>query len=128
MWLATRHGFYSIACAHAGPGQPHPNLVVVRARKHAHLAAARRLVPLPPIRHNHGTDYPYRIICTRAEAAALVQALQRDIDYTNFKEAAGAAMPGDRAYISFLHHVWRLGLGLTPTRVSRKLGQWLGVG
>jgi len=43
MWLVTRHGFYSIVRAHTEAGEPHPELMLIRARKHAHLVNPKRL-------------------------------------------------------------------------------------
>ena len=122
MWLATRYGFYSVVCAHDDllQDRSHPSLMMIRARKHDHLAKLRELHPeLPGIKESAGTDYPYRIIANRDMVMAVVRGLVDEIDYTNFKNAAHEELPEDGAYISFLHSVWGLGLRITPPRVRK---------
>jgi hypothetical protein len=37
MWIFTRYGFYSIACASAANGSPDPRTLLIRARRLDHL-------------------------------------------------------------------------------------------
>ena len=125
MWLMTRYGFYSIVCAHQPDGRPHRGLMMIRARKRAHLTNLKHFHRgLGPIITNRGTDYPYRIIARRAVVAPLVARLLADVDYSNFKGAAEENLPVDGAYRRFLHSVWGLGLRLTPARVRRGFAEF----
>lgn len=125
MWLATKHGFFSIVRAHAPEEKnkehifdykPHPNLMMIRARKHSHLANLKEIYDLPEILKSKGTDYLYRIMAPREDVMALIEILSGEIDYTNFKNEVKAKHPEDKAYLSFLMDVWSLGLSLTPER------------
>jgi len=121
MWLATKYGFYSVVCAHGVHGEPSTTLMMIRARKHAHLAALKRFHPeLGKIKKSVGTDYPYRIIARRDVVLLVVARLAADIEYKNFKNAAHDEAPGDGAYGRFLYEVWSRGLQLTPLRVRRR--------
>jgi hypothetical protein len=107
----TRYGFFSVVCAHADraahTGEPHPSLMMIRARKHSHLEALRRFHDeLGPVVQGTGTDYPYRIIADKEVVVRVVARLAVDVDYTNFK---------DTAYIDFLYRVWTAGLSLTSS-------------
>ena len=42
MWLFTRYGFFSIACARKPDGSLDPDTVMVRARRIAHLKSLRK--------------------------------------------------------------------------------------
>ena len=131
MWIATKHGFFSIVRAHACKevGQenyvhkPHPGLVMVRARVREHLealvAAHGDLIEPAAIAHSTGTDYPYRVIIDKDAATALVRRLAMEIDYTNFKNTAHDARPGDRAYHRFLMDTWRTGYNMTQDAEPR---------
>jgi len=128
MWLATRYGFFSIVHAHkdGDAGKPHPELMMIRARKHEHLKRLKGLEQeLPQILETAGTDYPYRIIARRAVVLRVVDRLAKDIDYTNFKNAAKEAAPNDTIYSNFLGRVWSTGLAMTPARVRRMGLGWL---
>jgi len=121
MWLVTKYGFYSIVRAHGpdGPyGAPHPELMMIRARKQAHLVKLKTFHKgLGDIRETDHTDYPYRIIADRDVVALVVSQLMADVDYMNFKNAAHKEQPEDKQYHNFLHSVWSLGLRLTcPSR------------
>lgn len=128
MWIATKYGFYSIVRAHATPDpkqpahttkEPHPTLMMVRARCRGHLEALLYNTPLGRANHsgiidNRGqsTDYPFRIIFDASLLPAVMAALGEAVDYTNFKNAAKAAAPEDYAYNTFLAKTWGAGLSL----------------
>lgn len=117
MWLMTPFGFFSIVCARDGSGRPHPRLRMIRARKQTHLEDLQRRYPqLGKIEYTAKTDYPYRIFAPATVVASVVVGLADNIDYDNFKGAAGSTVPNDHAYIDFLHTVWGAGLRLTPGR------------
>lgn len=117
MWLMTKHGFYSIVCAHDDKGQPHKNLMMIRARKKEHLERIMEYSgALGDIVETDNTDYPYRIIADRDVVVPLAGRLMDEVDYSNFKKAAAAptGTPGDAAYQTFLHSVWASGLHMEP--------------
>lgn len=61
---------------------------------------------------NKGTDYPFRVYCSQREYADAIWDEIMDIDYGNFKSAAGKRRPG--VYSSILHSVWSTLLRLEP--------------
>ena len=118
MWVMTRFGFFSTCRAHTR-GVPHPNLMMMRARKRQHLQALKKAYPFikAGIKSGGGTDYPYRIYITTAHWRRLAELLADDVDYTNFKSAARDTRPNDTQYNEFLHSVWGAGLRLeAPAR------------
>ncbi len=83
MWIFTTRGFYS-AVQH----KQHPDLIVVRARCEEDIRALHDIVPTAtdPVEWA-GTDYQWRITCTRDEWHTAMMYLAMDVDYTNFKNA-----------------------------------------
>lgn len=126
MWIASVYGFFSVVRAHAPGGfargagpRPHPDLMMVRARRREHLVAlwdgvGSGLGPRPRILENTGTDYPCRFIVPAEVAWKLVARLAAVVDYTNFKNAAMAARPADTGYLEVLCDTWVAGLAITP--------------
>jgi hypothetical protein len=129
MWISTKYGFFSVVAAHeqvdaphAGSERrefrytPHPTLVMIRARSKVHLQKLASVVPeLRPgsIQTTEDTDYPHRIITSRATLGRVMVAILADLDYTNFKSAVEHKQPRDHKYVHFLHDVWSLGLGMS---------------
>ena len=116
MWLMTKHGFYSIVCAHDDAGRPHKKLMMIRARRKEHLEALKDYGVPGNIVETDNTDYPYRIIAERNVVVPIAARLMEEVDYSNFKNAAAAptGTPGDAAYHTFLHSVWAAGLRMEP--------------
>lgn len=113
MWLMTKHGFFSIVCAHDDKGRPHKDLMMVRARKKEHLERLEVFGSIyHDIRETEHTDYPYRVIIDRDAAVLLVARLMEEVNYSNFKNAAKAGTH-EAEYNTFLHTVWAAGLRLT---------------
>ena len=50
MWIFTRYGFYSIACATTPDGALDLENVVVRARLRDHLCGLQERFPISPVR------------------------------------------------------------------------------
>lgn len=127
MWLMTKHGFYSIVCAHDEMGAPHKKLMMIRARKKEHLERLKERFGLPGgVVENTGTDYSYRIIIERAVVVPLVARLMDEVDYSNFKNAAADAANDDR-YDMFLHSVWASGLNMARPTLPDALDGLCGV-
>jgi hypothetical protein len=106
MWLATKHGFYSIVFK--SNGHYH-----VRARVRQDLDNLIRLVRLEVVIHEWPlADYRYRIIVNRRDFSGIMAALALDLDYPNFK-ARIAATPDQRDKLEAFHQVWEVLATLT---------------
>src|SRR5208283_5429455 len=88
MWLFTRYGFYSIACARRPDNSIDQTLVMIRARRRAHLKnlqerfqalADVKIVTLP------ARDYRYRLIVPKELWAGIVAKLAQEQEWSNFK-------------------------------------------
>jgi len=110
VWLFTRYGFYSIACAQKEDGSLDPSMLMVRARRKSHIEAlqkrfaqltAHEIVSLP------GRDYKYRLIVAKDSWTKIVAELASEQEWSNFKNEAarfGGAKNAD--YVHALHEVW----------------------
>ncbi len=100
MWLFTIHGFYSIV-------QKTDDTFHIRSRHKRDLMNLRELAGLEAAveKSYPGSDYPWRIIATRGQKDAAVEALGRDIEYSNFKSAVGRE-PDQAGKLSAYHEVW----------------------
>lgn len=110
MWLFTRYGFYSTACARKPDGSRDPDQIMVRARREDHLQGLQaRLSSLAafPILATPGRDYAYRIVVPKPVWAAALYELAAEQDWSNFKNQA-AAYQGEAGaeYVRALHDVW----------------------
>jgi hypothetical protein len=115
MWLATRYGFYSIACARKNGGRSNkldPNLLMVRARQERHLENLRQRFPTLAkydIKSNAGTDYAYRLIVPKTVWAGIVAELVQEQTWANFKDEAARFLGNDyNDYHAVLHQVWAI--------------------
>jgi len=108
VWLFTRYGFYSIACARKADGSIDPATVMVRARLAAHLRnlqerfpalAGEKILTVPDC------DYRYRLILPKQLWADALSALALEQDWSNFKNEA-AKVNGHDEYVMALHKVW----------------------
>lgn len=112
MWLFTRYGFYSIACARNPDDSINPNLMMIRARRSAHLQALQHrfsdlagveIVTLP------NRDYRYRMIATKEMWARIVNELAQEQEWSNFKnEVAKFQGSAGSNYVDALHKVWSI--------------------
>ncbi|AQT70090.1 hypothetical protein STSP2_03292 [Anaerohalosphaera lusitana] len=112
MWLCTRYDFFSVV---RGDDRISPGKVMVRARKAGHLRNLQgRFAELRdvPLKTSSTTDYPCRLVVNREVWARIGAELAADIDYTNFKNAAGGELADDSDYSEFLHEVWWKGMQL----------------
>jgi hypothetical protein len=111
MWIFTRYGFYSIACADRQDGSLDPQAVMVRARRLAHLKslqtrfpelASAEIVTLP------GRDHRYRLIAPKQLWSAILTELSLEQEWSNFKnEVARYQGASDSGYV----HALRIGRG-----------------
>jgi hypothetical protein len=112
MWLFTRYGFYSVACADKKDGSLDPSNMMVRARRKSHLQALQKrftqlaaadIVMLP------GRDYKYRLIVAKDSWIKIVGELASEQTWSNFKnEAARFGGAENSDYVHALHKVWAI--------------------
>jgi hypothetical protein len=124
MWIFTRYGFYSIACASKPDGSTDVSAVMIRARSADHLKdlqqrfpslASAELLTWP------NRDYRYRLIVPKAVWAAVVGELVQEQDWSNFKsEVARYQRTPGSDYVHALHEVWSVMYGLQDTHNRRQ--------
>ena len=112
MWLFTRYGFYSIACAHGTDGSVNKKKLMIRARRFNHLKnlqtrfhflSESEIVRLP------NRDYRYRIVVAKEVWADVLSDLVQEQEWSNFKAEAGRYQAsGGEDYIHALHDVWHV--------------------
>ena len=119
MWLFTRYGFYSIACARKPDGAPDPDLLMVRARRKAHLANLIQRFPAlsgGKVVTSADADYRYRLIVAKAEWTTVVAEMAGEQDWSNFKNQAATFQGAAGAdYVEALHDVWSVMYGFQAT-------------
>lgn len=110
MWVATKHGFFS-----AVDHRDIRDHVLVRARSKADLDGLHQIaadvsfgmgdgIPAPKVQKTVAhADYPFRLVMSKRLWGAVLEALGRDIDYDNFKNAVARKNP-DRARL--YHSLW----------------------
>ncbi|SRR6266852_1584964 len=110
MWLFTRYGFYSIACASPKDGSLNHNFVMIRARRVDHLRrlqgrfAALAGADIVTLAHR---DYRYRLIVSQELWAGIVSEQASEPEWSNFKnEVARYQGPAGSDYVHALHNVW----------------------
>lgn len=112
MWLFTRYGFFSIACARSANGSLDPHTLMVRGRRKAHLEnlqsrfkqiAAAEIITLPDC------DYRYRLIVPKTVWSTVVAELAEEQTWSNFKNEAGRFQgAAGEDYERALHIVWEV--------------------
>lgn len=101
MWLATKHGFFSIV--QKSPGEYH-----VRARIRGDLENLIGLVNMDPQIHCWpGADYRYRMIVGESELSRIMANLALSLDYPNFKSQI-ARTPDQQAKLESFHQIWSI--------------------
>jgi hypothetical protein len=113
MWLFTRYGFYSVACADKTDkkdGPLDPATMMVRARRKSHLQALQKRfaqLEASEIVVLKGRDYRYRLFVGKDLWARIVAELASEQTWSNFKnEAARFGGSGSSDYVHALHEVW----------------------
>ena len=110
MWLFTRYGFYSIACARSADGALDPQTVMVRARCRSQLQALQKRFPAlatAEILELPHSDYRFRIVIPKETWNLAVTALVEEQDWSNFKnEVASFQGSAGSEYVHALHDVW----------------------
>jgi hypothetical protein len=99
MWLATKHGFYSII-------QKEQGVYYVRARVRKDLENLLQVSGVEHEVHSWPTaDYRYRIIIGPEDLLKVVVALTATLDYPNFKSSV-AQQVDQRDKLSAYHEIW----------------------
>jgi hypothetical protein len=114
VWLFTRYGFYSIACARQPNGTIDRGTVMIRARRAAHLSNLQKRFPAltdGEILTLPNRDYHYRLIVPKEVWADTLAELGREQDWANFKNEA-AKFNGHDEYVNALHKVWSVMYGV----------------
>jgi hypothetical protein len=112
IWVFTRWGFYSIACANLpGTNRIDSETVMVRARVLKHLMNLKKRFPAiadAEILALPKRDYAFRIVIPKATWVQVLTGLAEEQTWSNFKDEA-AARKGDtgREYVDKLHAVWQ---------------------
>jgi hypothetical protein len=96
MWVFTKYGFYSIACAdQAGRGRKiDPDTVMVRARTKQHLQNLKERFAFMLVGGNFAiedrkeTDYRFRILMPKATWVKMLTVLAEEQEWSNFKNEA----------------------------------------
>jgi hypothetical protein len=138
MWIFSRQGFFSIACADK-PGRGRkidPETVMVRARVKQHLknlqnrfrkSKTLRSIARTPIEKTLLTDYRYRLILPKAVWVQALGELAMEQTWSNFKDEAQKFERKNKQspdYVDALHDIWsvmhwlqvREGLVASPPR------------
>ena len=117
MWLFTRWGFYSCACARQGDGGHHdeidPHGLVVRARLRSHLEALQThlpdLVGGCEIKEYLDADYKYRIFVDKSIWSQVMISLSQELHYDNFREEmVQEHSMDDPAYVKRLNEIAKI--------------------
>ena len=114
MWIFTRYGFFSIACANSTDGTINPDTVMVRARLHEHLVSLKDRFPdselgKAEILSWDGRDYRYRIIVPKAAWVAALAELATEQTWSNFKNETSRFSRAKKAafgYVEALNRIW----------------------
>ena len=116
MWIFTRYGFFSIACASKTDGTIDPDNLMVRARLHEHLVSLRDRFPDSEIGKAEilswdGRDYKYRIIVSKVAWVGALTEMAAEQTWSNFKNEASKfsrAKKMAHAYVDSLHQIWEV--------------------
>jgi len=114
MWIMFPFGFVSVTHRPGRLRKRETKTLQIRSRRACHLEALRdRYGPeLGPVLESKAADYPFRIFAEPEVWAKIMARACLDIEYTNFKAAAGTrhlgiADDGEcNAYLGALHSVW----------------------
>jgi len=110
MWLFTRYGFYSIACASKENGSIDAETMMIRARDIDHLKRLQKRFPTitdTEIVTLPDRDYRYRLMAPKNVWTAIVAELAQEQEWANFKhEAARYQGRSGSHYSHALHQVW----------------------
>jgi hypothetical protein len=123
MWIFTRYGFYSVACASKADGSLDKDTVMVRGRRKDHLQNLRNrfsAIAAAEIVTMADRDYRYRIILAKSVWVPILAQLAEEQEWSNFKSEVAVHQGGEGAlYVAALHDVWGIMYRLQNQRDSR---------
>ncbi len=103
MWLATKHGFFSIVRK--------GDVFHVRARSRGDLlslvATTKGVLGPERISESPTADYRWRVVVSDQEMQTLWASLAASVDYPNFKSEV-AATSAQRDKLPIYHKIWHL--------------------
>jgi hypothetical protein len=116
MWIFTRYGFVSVACASRQDGTIDEDTVMVRARSRQHLVNLKKRFPdtslgKAEILASAATDYEYRVVVPKAVWADILSELAMEQTWSNFKNEADRFTTRKkmaRGYVDTLHEIWSI--------------------
>jgi predicted small integral membrane protein len=114
MWIFTRYGFFSVACASKADGTINSDTVMVRARLREHLVSLKDRFPdsdvgKAEIQSSDLTDYRYRIVVPKPAWVAALTELAAEQTWSNFKDEASRFSRAKKtaySYVDALHSIW----------------------
>jgi hypothetical protein len=110
MWIFTRYGFYSVACASTPDGSLDRGTVMVRGRRKDHLQNLRDRFPAiaaAEIVTMADRDYRYRMIVPKSVWVPILAELAEEQEWSNFKNDVATYLGTQGAsYTRALHEVW----------------------
>jgi hypothetical protein len=110
MWLFTRYGFFSIACARKPDGTVDEQTILLRARQKGHLEKLTARFPKlagAEIFTTPERDYRYRLVVPKSLWVDIAVELAEEQTWSNFKNEATRFQGWDsKDYIHALHEVW----------------------
>jgi hypothetical protein len=110
VWIFTRCGFYSVACASKADGSLDRGSAMIRARVVGHLKALQQRFPAlasAEVLAWEARDYPFRLIVPKELWVAVAAELAQEQEWSNFKnEAARYEGKAGSDYVHALHEVW----------------------
>ena len=121
MWIFTKYGFFSIACANKAESREiDPSVVMVRARLKMHLQNLQERfkdtnIAKLAIDSSAGTDYKYRIVMPKSEWVSALSEMATEQTWRNFKNEASLFQRVhnlSRRYVDALHEIWGVMHGL----------------
>jgi hypothetical protein len=112
MWLFTRYGFFSVACASGENGSLDPQKLMIRARRKSHLQKLQSRFPAiaaAEIMKLDYRDYRYRLLVPKAGWVSVIAELASEQDWSNFKNEAARFQGREGSdYVHALHNVWEV--------------------
>jgi hypothetical protein len=114
MWIFTRYGFVSVACASKQDGKIDQDNVMLRARSRQHLVNLKERFPDSELGNaeilaSAGTDYKYRVIVPKVAWASILSELAMEQTWSNFKNEASLFAQTHKLrtlYVDALHKIW----------------------
>jgi hypothetical protein len=123
MWLFTRYGFYSIACAQKSNGEMDVETMMIRARSMDHLQNLKARFPAlaeAEILALPDRDYRWRVVVAKNACAAIVAEMVEEQEWSNFKnEVARHHGSGESDYSQALHQVWQVMYGFQQKQTAK---------